>query len=69
MTDKEITLDYLKTIRWIHTLAGIIDVPILILVYWLGYHYAFALLLLLFTLNEFAFAYNVSKLENILNLN
>ena len=68
MTDKEIILDYLKIIRWIHAISGIIDVPMLVLIYWLGYKTGFGILLILFIINEFAFAIRVSQLEKRIDL-
>lgn len=68
MTNKEIKLNYLIALRKSHTIASLLDVPILILLYWLDYKLAFSIVLILTALSVIGYVREIIQRERELNL-
>lgn len=56
---------WMKTRYFIYTISSILDVPILLITYYLGYHIAFWILLVLMIINSFVFVINMNRLRKL----
>lgn len=63
MRKEERYLSYLKTCGWTHVIFSILDVPILILLWWLNYKVGFWVCLVLMVLSEIGHGILIEKLQ------
>lgn len=54
--------------KWRRTVGGILDLPILILLYWLGYYNAFFIVLVLMLLSSWIVVKKTTNLEEELGV-
>jgi len=68
MNKKELHYDWLKhRYKW-STIAGLLDIPILILLWYLEYHTSFWILLFLIITNTFLIVQKLNKFKKIVGL-
>lgn len=68
MVTSEQRLDYLKHRIKYNCIGGLLGLPMLVLIYWLGYHYAFFLVLALEIMNGIGMGMWISEQEALLGL-
>jgi hypothetical protein len=65
---EEMKFKWLQTRHWCHTIASLLDIPVIVLVYWLNYETAFVLLIVFMVLGEISYGIWALNTEKELGL-
>jgi len=69
MKKEDRALEAWKTLRWTYSIGAILDIPILVLLWWMKYKTGFWICLILFILGGIAAGVRCIQLEKLAGLN